>query len=258
MLAVLIAAPAHAQFRAPAPVAPGEDYHVELAAMFWTPTPELSLNTNDLGILGNEVDFVSEFGIEDKRFTEFRITVKPARTHKIRFHYVPMTYNQDTVLERTIEFGGQTFDIGLPATADIEWKYWRFGYEWDFVSRQNAFLGLLLELKHNRVKADVDSPIGGASGSATAPIPSVGAVGRGYFSRSFSATAEFSGFKMFDTISDEFDGWFWDFDVYATVNLGRNVGIQGGYRSLDVEYTSPEDLGHLKMKGPYFGGIVRF
>src|SRR5919108_4187654 len=104
VLVVLAAAPAHAQFRAAAPVTPGEDYHVELAAMFWTPSPELSINTSELGILGDEVDFVQEFGIEDKRFTEFRVTVKPALKHKIRFHYVPMTYDKDATLQRTIEF----------------------------------------------------------------------------------------------------------------------------------------------------------
>ena len=259
VLAIIAAAPpAHAQFRAPAPVAPGEDYHFEFAAMSWTPTPEIGINTNDLGILGNEVDFVQEFDLEDKRFTEFRVTVKPGRQHKIRFHYVPMTYSADAVLERTIEFAGRTFDVGIPATADVEWHYWRFGYEWDFISRQNAFVGFLAELKHNRVSADIDTPFGGASGDATAPVPSIGVIGRGYFTKSFSGTAEFSGFKMFDTIVEDFDGWFWDFDIYATYNIGRNVGVQGGYRSLDVEYVAPEDLGHLKMKGYYFGGIVRF
>jgi hypothetical protein len=34
--------------------------------------------------------------------------------------------------------------------------------------------------------------------------------------------------------------------------------VQGGYRSLDVEYIDEDDLGRLKMKGLYFGGVVRF
>jgi hypothetical protein len=63
---------------------------------------------------------------------------------------------------------------------------------------------------------------------------------------------------MLDSITEEFDGEFWDLDIYGTVSFGRNVGVQGGYRSIDVEYIGDEDLGRLKLKGLYFGGLVRF
>src|SRR5918996_2498460 len=85
---VVTAAPAQAQFNVQAPPPPGEDYNVEVGAMFWKPTPELTIRSNDLGLIGNEFDFVQEFGIEEKRFREFRVTLKPGRKHKIRFHYV--------------------------------------------------------------------------------------------------------------------------------------------------------------------------
>ena len=258
LLTFVGAGPAFAQFNAPTPPAPGEDYHVELGVIFWTPTPELAINSNDLGPIGNEVDFVQEFGIEDKRFREFRATLKAGQKHKIRFHYLPIRYEQDAIIERQIVFGGRTFNVGLPATADVEWKLWRFGYEWDFISRSSGFLGLVTELKYNDVKAEIASPIGGEIGEAKAPVPAIGVIGRGYFSKNFSVTGEFTGFKLPDSISEEFEAEFWDFDVYATVNLGRNVGVQGGYRSLDVEYIAEEDLGRLKMKGLYFGGLVRF
>jgi len=83
-------------------------------------------------------------------------------------------------------------------------------------------------------------------------------IGRGYLTEHVSITGEFTAFRMLDSISDEFDGEMFDLDLYATGNLGRNVGIQGGYRSIDVEYISDADLGRLKMKGWYFGGLVRF
>ena len=41
--------------------------------MFWQPTPVLQIQTGGLAALGeSEVDFVQEFGIENKRFNEFR------------------------------------------------------------------------------------------------------------------------------------------------------------------------------------------
>ena len=61
-----------------------------------------------------------------------------------------------------------------------------------------------------------------------------------------------------DSLSDEFSAKLFDFDIYGTVSLGRNVGIQGGYRSVVAEYLVDEDSGDLKLKGLYFGGLVRF
>jgi hypothetical protein len=51
---------------------------------------------------------------------------------------------------------------------------------------------------------------------------------------------------------------FWDFDLYGTVSAGRNFGVQGGYRSVVADYIVDEDTGDLKMKGLYFGALVRF
>ena len=55
----------------------GEQFHVELGLMFWQPTPVLQIQTGALAALGQtEVDFVQEFGIENKRFNEFRCVIK--------------------------------------------------------------------------------------------------------------------------------------------------------------------------------------
>lgn len=259
LLALLAsAAPAGAQFNVPEPLAPGEDYRVEIGAAFWSPTPTLIIGGDEFDVLGQEINFVQEFGIEKDRFTEFRVTLKPGRKHKLRVHYIPFQYDQEATIQRQFVFGGQVFNVGVEATADVGWNLWRVGYEWDFISRQNGFLGLIAELKHNTIEAEIDSPVGRALVESRAPVPAVGVIGRGYMSENFSITGEFTGFKMLDSFSEDFEAEFWDFDVYATLNFGRNAGVQGGYRSIDVEYLSEEDLGELTMKGWYFGGVVRF
>ena len=260
LLSVLASVPASAQFNVPPQVAPGEDFKVELGAMFWSPTPELAINTDALDVAGiGEVDFVQEFDILEKRFTEFRVTLKPARKHKLRFQYIPFRYDPEVVmLERTITFAGRTFTVGVPADAEVEWKMWRFGYEWDFISRTPGFIGLIAELKYNKVRGLIESPIGTELAEETAPVPALGIIARGYLTEHVSITGEFTGFKMLDSITEEFEVQMSDLDIYANANLGRNVGIQGGYRWIDVEYAADEDLGRLKMKGLYFGGLVRF
>lgn len=259
LLLAVSARSADAQFNAPDP-APGENFHVELGAMFWTPTPEVLVQTGALAITGNnQVDFVNEFNIDNKRFTEFRFLAKAGRKHKIRFNYIPIQYGNTATLTRQISFGGRTYTIGLPATAELEWKMWKIGYEWDIVARDRGFFGIIGELKHNEIRASLVSPVTALEAAeAKAPVPTIGVIGRGYPHRLVSITAEFTGFKVPDSLSEEFEASLYDFDIYGTVSFGRHLGVQGGYRSLTADYLVDEDAGDLKMKGPYFGGVVRF
>ncbi len=229
--------------------------------MFWQPTPELSLTTGDERV--GTVDFVGEFGIDEERFREFRAVIKPGRKHKIRFSYMTFRYDQDAVLERTITFQNLTFPVSADANADINWDLYRFGYEWDFVSRSRGFVGLVTELKYNRVEADITATgqVFGQTQSLTASVnqdaavPTIGGIARGYLGQYISVTGEFTAFRL---NRDEFRGTFYDFDIYGAAHLGRHVGVQAGYRSVTVDFLVDSDAGDMKMTGPYFGGFLRF
>jgi len=233
-----------------------EDHVGELGVMFWRPSPELTLSTDALaGSSTNEVDFVQEFGIEDKSFPEFRAVLGAG--HKFRFSYVKFSYDAEATIQRTFTFQGRTFTVGAPASTDIKWDLWKLGYEWDFVRRERGFFGLFTDVKINKIQASVDSPAlsSTASVDTTAPVPTVGVIGRGYVAPMVAITGEFSGLKV---SSGDFEVKFTDFDISGTVTFGRHVGAQVGYRSVVVDYVVDEDTGDLKMQGPYFGGVVRF
>ena len=94
---------------AAAPAA-AQDHVVELGLMFWRPSPELTLSTDALaGSSTSQVDFVQEFGIEDKTFPQFRAAF--GRNHKFRLSYVNFNYDADAVIGRTFTFQGRTFAV---------------------------------------------------------------------------------------------------------------------------------------------------
>lgn len=229
----------------------------EFNILFWTPTPELTLQsgaiTSATGI--TNIDFVQEFGIENEMFPEIRFSV--GRSHKFRFGYVPVKYEADAIIQRTITFQGRTFTVGVPASTEIKWDLWRFGYEWDFVSREQGYFGVVAELKYNKLDASVVSPALSqtAATEQNAPVPTIGVAGRGYVHPLVAISGEFTGLKI---NSDEFEASFFDFDINGSVTFGRYIGVQGGYRAVTVDYTIEEDIGDLKLKGPYIGAIVSF
>ena len=259
--------PAAAQFRPPAALAPGEQYHVELGAFAWKPTPGIVLATDGLPGGLNGVDFVQEFGFPTRRFTEFRGVIKGGK-HKVRVGKVPVVYAERTNLGRPVVFGGRTFELSADTAVELQADIWRYGYEYDMVTKSAGLFGFIAELKHSRVKVDLTAPdtFGNTvtTSDVTAPIATIGFMGRVYPHRMVGLTMELTGIgvpgfvrkRLPDDI--DVDGSFWDFDVSGTVSLSRFLGFQGGYRRMSTNYVVDNGSADLELKGAYFGGIIRF
>jgi hypothetical protein len=244
--------------------ATGETYHVEFGGTIWNPTPAISISSESLGIVGDTVDFVNDLGIDKTNFKQLKVVLRPGTKHKFRFEYTPIEYTAESVVTRTFVFNGQRFTVGLPVTTELDWKAFRFGYEWDFLYTDRGFVGMLLEAKYTDVSASLTANFAGLTDveftEAKAPIPAIGVIGRGYVVPNISITGEFSFFKLPDATADpdKYGGNYYDFDLYGTVNFTDHFGAQLGYRSLDVFYKVKLDQGTMTLKGPYVGGVVRF
>jgi hypothetical protein len=255
---VVLPAAATAQYRPPSDPPPGEDYHVEIGGVLWQPTPELLITSESLGILGTEVDLVEDLGIEKKRHRELRVVLRPATKHKFRFHYLPMLYETDDVVQRSFVFNGLRYQVGLPVTTRAEIKTWRFGYEYDFLYRDRGYIGFLADLKFADVNVALASPLGDEFTKQAAPIPSFGGTGRAYLSKNVSITGEVTFFKVPENLNENYGGRYLDYDFYTTTNFDRNFGVQAGLRSVEVLYDIDLDSGDLRFKGWYFAGVLRF
>jgi hypothetical protein len=229
-----------------------ENFHLEAGLMFWKPTPDIVMTS---GSLGTPVDFVNTFAVEKKRISEYRIVLKGGK-NKVRFDKEEIKYEATTTLTQAIRFRGQTYFVGVPTTAALDWTLTRIGYEWDPIATTRGFAGLLFDLRYNKMNAQLSAP-----GSTTqtfersVPVPTIGGIGRGYLTQNLSVTAEFSGLKV---NRSDFVAKFVDFDLYGTASFGRNIGVQYGYRSVTVNYDIETDAGDLKLKGPYLGAMIRF
>jgi hypothetical protein len=253
-----LVASAAGQYRPPSDPPGGENYHVEVGLLGWSPTPVLVINSESLGILGTDVDLVNDLGITSQRFWETRAVLRPAKKHKFRIHYLPMQYVGDTVVQREFVFNALRYRVGLPVATTADLTTWRIGYEYDFIHRDTGYLGFLVDLKYTNVNVALDSPLGSEFTNQVAPVPSFGGAGRVYLAPSFSITGEMTFFKVPENLSENYDGRYLDYDFYGTMNFNRNVGAQIGYRSIDVFYQVDLDRGDLQFKGWYFAGVLRF
>jgi hypothetical protein len=236
--APLLVAPVHAQYGTTlSNRAIGETYHVEVGGFLWYPTPDIVIRSEGLGLIGTEIDLVDDLQMEEHWMTQLRVVLRPATKHKFRFEYTPIKYeNPEAVLNRDLIFNGIRFPVSIPLDAELVWRAYRFGYEWDFVYKDRGFAGVLLDLKYTDVEATLRNVLDTEFVRARAPIPAIGFIGRGYVLPNVSITGEFSFFRLPEVDED----------------------YGGGFRSFDVFYKIEDDEGSLKLKGLYFGGLVRF
>ena len=252
---------AFAQYRPAGSDAIGEDYHIEAAYGWWNAKPSLIVNSEALGILGSDIDLITDLGIEQHRLGKFDLVLKPSAKHRFRFQRLPIKYETDAhAVQREFIFNGQRYTLGLPVTTTVDFTTYRFGYEYDFLYFKRGFFGAGINLNYTNVDVELLSPIGSEFISAAAPIPAFSFAGRGYVLPNLAIDGEFSFFRIPDSIQEQLngDGSYNDFDIHGTYNFNKYVGAVLGWRKTTVFYNVENDTGDLKFTGMYFGGVVRY
>src|SRR5204863_4163683 len=134
------------------------------------------------------------------RINELRLVLRPAKKHKFRINYLPISYTAQAAVRRTIVFNGQTYGINLPVATELKWKTWLLGYEYDFLYKDRGFVGLVLQAKATDVEVKLTAPGLEEFAVAKAPIPNIGGIARVYVVPNISITGEMVGAKLPDTL----------------------------------------------------------
>ena len=256
------AAPASAQYR-PRPIndpATGENFHIEGGADFWFPNTEILVASGGTGALsgltGTQINAKTDLGLTDKRLPKLELMLRPVRSQKFRLEYIPINFEATATLTRNIDFNGQRYRVGIPTNTTLDWKAYRFAYE--FITKNRGFAGFIIEAKYTDVAVQLKSPVLSEFASARAPLPALGGIGRFYVVPNISITGEVTGFKLPDSIDNRYGGHYVDIDIYGTVNFSDNFGVKGGFRSLDMGYLVKQDSGSFTLRGIYFGVVARY
>jgi hypothetical protein len=261
LIVFAIAAPARAQYT-PRPMndpATGELFHIEADASVWSPGATMTISSEALGIQGTTIDLEKDLGITDQNFPALNVQLRPARSHHFRLQYIPIQFEGSNAhLSRDIVFNGIRYNVNAPVNSLVDWKAYRFGYEYDFIVNNRGFGGFILEAKYTDVRVQLDTQFEHEFAHARAPIPAIGGIARFYVVPNISITGEVTGFTVPKSVSDEFNAHYVDVDIYGTVNFTNWVGVKAGYRSLDLGYLVKSDQGSFVLNGVYFGAVLRY
>jgi hypothetical protein len=262
ILLAAMATPAAAQYSAPKMTASsggavGEAYHIQASGGLWMPDLLGVIASEQFGIAGSKVDFITDLKFQKKNFADLRFELKASKHNKFYAQYTPVSYSSDTTINREFTFNGQRFEANAPLQASFDWKVWRLGYEVDFVALPRGFAGITFEGRLTDFGAHLKVPKTDEFTRAKGPLPAVGFIARGYVLPNLSLTGSISGFKV-PNVSKDYQGNYYDLDIYGTFNLNNYIGVQAGWRKMTTTVTIKKDFGDMEYKGFWFGGVVRY
>ena len=236
----------------------GETYRIEGLAAYWGPRADIIVSSDALGVPGTRIDLRSDLGAIDQRFPELQVTLRPGLRHKFRLQYIPIRFDSAATLPRDLLFNGVSYRAGLPVTARLDWTTYRFGYEYDFIVRRRATAGLIAEVKHTRVRAELRTAPADEVSRQAMPVPAVGGLVRVYPAARLSLTGEATFFTVPERPDGHYGGHIADVDVSAVWSVTRQLGAQFGFRAIDINHLGEWNTATFTLKGVYVGAIVRY
>lgn len=265
-LAVAIACmarPALAQDRPGTQTVIGERYGVEASISLWNPSVNGVISSDQFGIIGSDIDFNTDLKFEQTKFRDLRFVIRPAKKHKFKVQYTPMSYESTTTFQRNIVFNGILYPVALPIAAEFDWNVLRFGYEYDFVYQPRWYAGVIVEGRYTKFNAALKSPIASEFAAARAPLPAVGFAARGYVVKNVALNLDWTFFNL-DTfhlpssLVKDTTAVYHDVDVNSTINFNDYIGAQIGWRQTTTLLGIDHDHGNLKFQGMWFGVALRY
>lgn len=232
----------------------GEKYTVELEGRMWNVKLDSTVKVVENGI-GTDTKLVDDLGFDErKNFFQGRLQVKFLKKHKFNLEYIPLKWDGDKVVTRTIEFAGKTYTVGTRVQSSLDLKFLKGGYEYDFLVGSLGFLGGTLDVLVANASVQLKAPDLGIDQKEdkTVPIPMIGLIGRIYPIKWVNLTAKASGLPLGSY------GYVFDAEASLNINPIKYLGISGGYRYFSTNLKYNDNSLDYKLDGPFVGLDLRF
>ncbi len=233
------------------------DVKVEFEGRFWFTDLEGKVKVTDADI-GTDIDVKKDLEIKDEGYPDWRFTWYTGKKSKIRVAYTQAGYDGEANLRRTILFNGTTYNAGTRVLTDLDIKYLRIGWAWQFIYLDNGLLklGTLIEAKGFWTKTTLEAPD---------LVPAIREKERVLFALpTVGAALDINPHKMLNIFAEGSGlpagkyGYMYDAEAGVKLIPIKILSIVGGYRLLEFKAKDDRDFAKARVYGPFVGVTVRF
>jgi hypothetical protein len=215
-----------------------------------------------LGSGGTMEDFTA-LGIDDASFAFLgRFTYERARTRYYAEYWAYAASNLH-YLDHEVTWAGDTFLAAESVSVGFDFTYWGLGAEKILLDKPAFRLAASVGLNIADINFSITDTARGGSISETAPVLTVGVMGRFYLNDRWTICLEMVGLSWTDLIG--MDGGFFDpsgeyksLDVGFMWSKGGIPAVRLGYRAFSMRFENTEEAVAMTFSGAYIGMDFRW
>jgi len=241
-----------------------DSYKIRLSAAWAYSSPSGSLQGSaDNGT----IDLQKDLGFNSYSTFIGKVDWKFTRKNHLYFVATPFDTSHQIVLNRTITFQGQTFNVGLTTQSSLRSNLYAPGYQYDIIRRKRGHLGLAVQMDLFDTSAKISAAAqagngqrsASASGSLLAPIPVAGPEFRLYLTNSPKLFVEGNVYGMYFGGYGNFVSTIGSLGYSLTRHLSANVGYTLGSRLVVTNNANSDRIGvRLTQQGALAGIELSF
>jgi len=236
-------------------VLPVSAFELGVRGYYWFPELSGDIRVDDAGIVGTELDFKDDLGIDDESYPVIEVFAGIGK-HHFSLAFFNADYDGDTVLTKEIYFNGELFQVKERVVSSLEYDHYDVMYRYDLIDLENLLAGGSLGLVARLMVFDGFVSIASATVTAkedfTVPIPMVGANFHvGILKDILEARVLVTGIGYSGNTV---------FDGQAEISLTPFpfLDIHGGYRFFIIDVDEDDAALDYDNSGPYVALTVSF
>lgn len=231
-----------------------EDFQIEITGAGWLVNTRGYIQSS-----GTPIDLVNDLGVQQNQPTFYgQLVYKPGRKHRIVFEGTPFQLNGYNVVNRSINYHGETFNVSETLQSSADMTYFFGGYQYDVLSGPMGHLGFSVGGAYlnatGTIQAVQTSTV--ASKSETVGLPLAGADFRIFPIPGHRLIDVEGGIRGMDVGS-------YGHYVEGTANGGvciKSITLLAGYRQVNALFqdTSNSSGINVRLHGPIFSMMWRW
>jgi hypothetical protein len=200
-------------------------------------TPNVSttahLNSSS-GLVGTEVNFEEDLGYAERSdMPAVLASVRLGERWRIEAEYLSLKRDNSHTVSRTVNWGDNTYTIGTTVTSEFSSDIFRLSGGYSFVRDAEREFGVAFGLHTTDFTMALSaSGIGGSTGEALAPLPTIGFYG------AYAPTPKWlvSGrVDIFSLAYEQYDGSLINATLGVDYRIWRNFGLGAAWRYIDYD-----------------------
>ena len=231
-----------------------ENFRIEITGAGWLVNTRGTIQSS-----GTPIDLVNDLGAQQNQPTFYgQLVYKPGRKHRIVFEGTPFRINGYNVVNRSVTYHGETFNVSETLQSSADMNYFFGGYQYDVVSGPMGHLGFSVGAAYlsatGTIQAAQTSTV--ASKSETVGLPLAGADFRIFPIPGHRIIEVEGGLRGMGAGS-------YGHYVEGTANGGiclKSITFLAGYRQVNALFQNSSNSSgvNVRLRGPIFSMMWRW